>query len=408
MSASATNKNCPAGASPHPRGANLYMKYILATVFLFFSIFSTASALDKNLELKTDEANITNFKIDEKKPIVEYQYKTEEAGRDIGENIDLRTDNSQTFPLGNNQIKKVFYSGKHFFHDTNTDIWYNVRTATTTLEAWNTQVKDLSLFNFFVKTANASDYYSGSGDGTCDNLNDGTFTTTREGVSCNNLSGVVQGMVGHYSSNIRRGFITFDTSDLPDDSTILTASLFMDNDGSVGSPEVALIQTTQADPEALAVSDYSALTLNSAPEGASRRSSFTSGYDEWEFNTTGKGWISKTGFTKLGLREAHDMDNSDPSGGSYYIFFWYSSPDAPAGAPKLSITYEEGAPPAEPPAVVITDYLPYIDDFTIDTILFIHWLILATAVMYFGSALFSYFLRAIFGVKYKRKKDEKN
>jgi len=51
-------------------------------------------------------------------------------------------------------------------------------------------------------------------------------------------------------------------------------------------------------------------------------------------------------------------------------------------------------------------YLVYIDDFTIQIILFIHWLILAVAVMYFGSALFGYFLRAIFGVKYKRKKDE--
>jgi len=51
-------------------------------------------------------------------------------------------------------------------------------------------------------------------------------------------------------------------------------------------------------------------------------------------------------------------------------------------------------------------YLEYIDDFTIQIILFIHWLILAVAVMYFGSALFGYFLRAVFGVKYKRKKDE--
>jgi hypothetical protein len=51
-------------------------------------------------------------------------------------------------------------------------------------------------------------------------------------------------------------------------------------------------------------------------------------------------------------------------------------------------------------------YLEYIDDFTIQIILFIHWLILATTLMYFGSAFFGYVLRAIFGVRFKRKKDE--
>jgi hypothetical protein len=51
-------------------------------------------------------------------------------------------------------------------------------------------------------------------------------------------------------------------------------------------------------------------------------------------------------------------------------------------------------------------YLDYIDDFTVQIILFIHWLILAVAVMYFGSAFFSYFLRAVFGLPFKRKKDD--
>jgi hypothetical protein len=49
-------------------------------------------------------------------------------------------------------------------------------------------------------------------------------------------------------------------------------------------------------------------------------------------------------------------------------------------------------------------YLDYIDDFTIQTIIFIHWLILATALMYFGSALFGYFLSAVFGHSLKKEK----
>ena len=68
-----------------------------------------------------------------------------------------------------------------------------------------------------------------------------------------------------------------------------------------GSLTFGLTKQTQTDPENLVDADYNNITLNSPDEGASRESA-TTGAMTMTLNSTGRGWINKTGWTKLSLK----------------------------------------------------------------------------------------------------------
>lgn len=118
----------------------------------------------------------------------------------------------------------------------------------------------------------------------------------------------------------RRGYFPFDTSSIPDTASIeqsgtkfrVYVTAKTDNDDL----SVALTGTTQSSVSSLATSDYSALTVNSPTEYATRinvTSLSTSAYNDFEANASLVAYISKTGNTKLGLRSSADVDNSAPT-----------------------------------------------------------------------------------------------
>jgi len=105
-----------------------------------------------------------------------------------------------------------------------------------------------------------------------------------------------------------------------------------------------LTQSTQADPTTLTTSDYSAITLDSAPEGASRKSwdDFRpEGYKEFALNTTGRGWISKTGYTLFAIRNDYDVDNIEYTGGWGYNRVAMSESAGTSQDPYLDVTYSD-------------------------------------------------------------------
>ncbi|MHA1290329.1 MAG: glycoside hydrolase family 78 protein [Candidatus Thorarchaeota archaeon] len=121
---------------------------------------------------------------------------------------------------------------------------------------------------------------------------------------------------------IHRGFIPFDTSSIPDDATIISASLNIyvtekydeDNDDYA---TVAVVQTTQQQTTAInsdGLGDYSRCGDVSNPTLGSSEIDITgisvSAYLEIVLNATGRGWINKTGITKLGIREGHDIHDT--------------------------------------------------------------------------------------------------
>ena len=206
-------------------------------------------------------------------------------------------------------------------------------------------------------------YYSGAGDGEVQGAgNGGTLTenwdnahdatTGAADYTTNPVIGpLVQ--VKDDATYIRRGFVPIDTSGLPDTATISSASLNLyitattDNDND-GNDFIGVVQTTQASTSSLIGDDYDNCgAVNSPTEGATRvdiTNITVSAYNTWTLNSTGLTWISLTGYTKLGLREGHDiLDDPVPSGGSVYnkneIDFYTSEQTGTTQDPYLSVTY---------------------------------------------------------------------
>lgn len=145
---------------------------------------------------------------------------------------------------------------------------------------------------------------------------------------------------------IYRGFFPFDTASLTA-SAIISAAIFSiyvdgipDNDND-GDDWVNAFQTTQADNTDLVLADFDAIgtTEGSARKDLSSQVTLNV-YNDWTLDATGLTWVSKTGYSKLGLREGHDVLNSayagvnDSSNGVNGNFA-----DNGSNKPKLVVTY---------------------------------------------------------------------
>lgn len=115
-----------------------------------------------------------------------------------------------------------------------------------------------------------------------------------------------------------RYIATFDTSSLPDDTTILSASFYfyptlrlneLSGEASDNSRLVLVASTPAADND-LANADYAQLGTTSFGESAKQDGISDSQYNEIALNASGLAAISKTGNTKLGLVLKWDFGNT--------------------------------------------------------------------------------------------------
>jgi len=202
-----------------------------------------------------------------------------------------------------------------------------------------------------VYTDTTASYYSGSGDGyvryygcsnwdTCHDATQGTeatYTTTQVFMNARQMS---EG--GNY--DLSRGFFPFDTSGLPDDADITAAtfhfymSSLSTNDGT---NYLALVQTTQASTSELTTDDFDQCgAVNNPTEGASRLEVTSTGWYQFQLNSTGLGWINKTGWTKLGIRSGNlDCDDVTPVYGSKGLWAYLASSETD-NDPYLEVTYQ--------------------------------------------------------------------
>jgi hypothetical protein len=155
---------------------------------------------------------------------------------------------------------------------------------------------------------------------------------------------------------IVRGFLPFDTSDLPNTATI-TAGVFsvyvtgtadIDNDGD---DYIVAVQTSQTSNTELVVGDYDtcgdAITNPTIGSNTSDISGIgSSAYEDFTLTATGRSWISLTSYTKLGLREGHDCLNHAiaTSVGYTRIQLSTSEEEGTSQDPKLVVTYTLGPP----------------------------------------------------------------
>ena len=209
-------------------------------------------------------------------------------------------------------------------------------------------------------------FYPSAGDGFV-NKNNASWDTTHDaltGASANyigNTFGVSSGKAS-LKYKIQRVFLPFDTSFLPDNASItdaklkvyVTTKLNNDNDGD---DFVTVVQATEPSVTALTTADYDlAGSINNPTEGidTTERKDITNvpikAYLVFNLNSTGKNWISKTGFTKLALREGHDVKDSPfigIDGQSNSLTTRTSEYSATTYDPILEVTYTtSGSTPA--------------------------------------------------------------
>lgn len=130
---------------------------------------------------------------------------------------------------------------------------------------------------------------------------------------------VASGCLGNKAVSLARGFLSFDTSTLPDDAIIVSANLKLYVTGKLdnkndGNDFVSVVEGRQASPTSLSNNDYANAgdSTNNPTEGSNRvdiTSIALNAYTSWILNATGYSWVSKTGYSNFALREGHDILN---------------------------------------------------------------------------------------------------
>ena len=210
-----------------------------------------------------------------------------------------------------------------------------------------------------VYTDNPTSYYIGAGDGFVEGPAELSWDTAHDaatgaGVGDSGTNAPIgMGKDGNAKHYIYRGFFPVDTSGITDGATISAAVYYAhgeskSNGDNDGTDWIAIIQTTQPSTSGLTTADYDlcgAVDNPTEAHDAGARidisSATTGGYNSWAFNATGIGWISDSGFTKLGMREGHDITDDPYAGGSstvHRVTFSTSEFSGTSQDPYLEVT----------------------------------------------------------------------
>ena len=260
------------------------------------------------------------------------------------------------------------------YHEQGISVEYNA-TENTLTKIIPTEFLNKSVGDVFSDTTTS--YYSGAGDGCVgfERPTTGTWSYIHDAAtaayqySSGTLFQTTGGSEGAGIGSgdwgaglaLNRAFVPMDTSGLDDGATITAASLFLyvyahyTTGELTGYHYYSVVETNQASNTSLSTGDYdecgkstangwsSAMSTDIIKLSGDVSSSLTdSAYNEFALNSTGLAVISKTGYTKLGVRNAHDLMNvSQNTGAGNYAFFhaYTSEQTGTSNDPYLSVTY---------------------------------------------------------------------
>lgn len=327
------------------------LEYIYTTFgvvfFIFTALISFKGVCNASIPESITSSDVLHSEINKSniyETIVWYK------GDIVSENFDEIKDNWLRL---NNQY--TFYQ-VNFYDDGN--FYYSINVATTTTEYYedNLQTNNkLSLFQIYPVLAQ-DDYYSTVGDGSVrkygnvwadmHDANDGTdifYQSTNYG----------QYAVGVYENDpqyfILRSFLAFNTAAIQDD-IITNVNLLLygshTNDGEADAQGyISVVSASQNSTDALVTTDYDNLTTDELIDSGTRidiAAWNTSAYNTFNFNATGTSWISTTSYTKLAIREGHDLEDIAPDNNDWSsVGFYYADNDGTDKDPKLVITVQE-------------------------------------------------------------------
>jgi hypothetical protein len=157
------------------------------------------------------------------------------------------------------------------------------------------------------------------------------------------------GTTSNTYTEIDRYICTFGTSGLTEAATISAAilSLYGTSKADLGSwtPNINIYTSAPASNNQLAAGDYDSVgTVVQCDTAITYAGWSTAGYNDFTFNATGLGNISKTGISKFGARNAnYDVANSPPTWGSgnpsAHVSGYHADQTGTTNDPKLAVAY---------------------------------------------------------------------
>jgi len=155
---------------------------------------------------------------------------------------------------------------------------------------------------------------------------DNTWSTVRGASAGHNAypSDSITNFVGYLSGEstgweeLYRAFVLFDTSPIPDNDVISSATLSIygqsKSDGLGNAIEAYIVTTTPASNTDLVVGDFDQVgSVRQSDTDISYSSWDTTGYNDYVLNSTGRNNISLVGVSKFGAIEKKDFSNTEPS-----------------------------------------------------------------------------------------------
>jgi hypothetical protein len=388
---------------------SIFKKYIFVFALVFLTACSADLGSDKTslaewekadspLKLQVDKEKILTaeeyeaVKYDERtdelissETITRYYYVAEKLDKEVlelkGETYTeaKRTENAVIWEIGKDKEGKElfygrFYPGQQFYQDSATKEWYQIRSATTTPEAYQEQTKESAvkvLFNKIIGRAYADDTIKPvSQVGFIAGANNATWSTVHgatTGTKSNNVDNIFVGILKDSSSRftIRRGYFVFNTSAVS--GTIQSASLNfyrvetqrIENTDGYGYEYINIVSFSPADSSSVANDDYNDFgTTKLSQDYAIADIRDNEEPLTFTLNATGIAAINKGGATSLGARIGYDTLNQAPTLAASkgvrayfqdynndakdpYLLIVYSAPATPTVAPTANIIYFE-------------------------------------------------------------------
>ncbi len=142
---------------------------------------------------------------------------------------------------------------------------------------------------------------------------------------------------------VYRGFVFFDTSSLPDNAVITSATLSLRGEANFSDDDFDVVVQIGENYDAeniyphdpLQLGDYN-YTHYSDNLGSFNTADFVNAYHHIALSDNADNWIDKQGITKFCLRSKNDIDSIPPTG---YEYVGFSASEKSSQQPKLMISY---------------------------------------------------------------------
>ena len=249
--------------------------------------------------------------------VVAYSFITDkEAKVDKDEIVAERTSFSKKYYKGEENGKKKFiykiYGGEAFYKDEKVDKWFYVENATTSISAFEMATDFQGMFGTSIT--------SGNGDGFIYRNDDSSFSTAHDASS-----GVGADYTADYALArsdkegtkypIYRSVLQFNTAVIDDEVVSSTVYLFVNDPNNGDNDEYGYMNIVLATPASnteLVAEDYDQFGTTEGAVSLDNSNLVDETYNPLLLNATGRGWINKEGYTSLGVREGHDLNNVAP------------------------------------------------------------------------------------------------